>query len=72
MTSTPARDRAIAEHIGPKRTDWLTVNGVKVRLVIEWDADGEQFVRVDADGGDLEGEMPGEYYPRPHDVPSSS
>lgn len=54
-----------ADHIGPTCTDWLTVNGVKVRLVLEWDADGGEYVRLEADGGDLEGEQPGMYYPVP-------
>lgn len=54
-----------ADRIGPWRTDYLTVNGVKVRLVVQQDTDGTEFVVLDADGGYLEGEMPGEYYPVP-------
>jgi hypothetical protein len=47
------------------RTDWLIVNGVKVRLVIGRDADGNEFVELEAENGNLEGEMPGLYYPTP-------
>jgi hypothetical protein len=46
------------------RTDWLIVNGVKVRLVIGRDEDGTEFVELQADGN-LEGVEPGLYYPTP-------
>lgn len=49
----------------PNRTDFLRVNGVKVRLVVEVDGDGCEFVRVDAENGNLEGSEPGVYYPTP-------
>jgi hypothetical protein len=46
-------------------TGWITVNGVKVRLVAECDTDGGEYVRLEAENGDLEGEQPGVYYPLP-------
>lgn len=45
-------------------TPWLTVNEVQVRLrrVVG------DFVRVEAQGGDLEGIAPGDYVPQPTDA----
>ena len=50
----------------PKMTTSITVNGVRVYLVEEHDGDGTAFVRIAFEGGDLEGEQPGMYYPVPH------
>lgn len=47
------------------RTDWLTVNGVKVRLFAGTDRHGAEFVQLEADNGHLVGEQPGLYYPTP-------
>jgi hypothetical protein len=52
------------DRTGAWRTDYLTVNGVRVRLVVQRDDKGVEYVMLDADG-DLEGIEPGVYYPQP-------
>jgi hypothetical protein len=53
-----------AERMGAWRTDYLEVNGVRVRLVVQMDKNGVEYVVLDADGN-LEGLAPGAYYPTP-------
>jgi hypothetical protein len=60
-----------ADRIGAWHTDYITVNGVKVRLVVQQDGDGTEFVMLDAANGNLEGEMPGVYYPTPLEAQAS-
>lgn len=41
----------------------LSVNGCTVSVAHEVDDGGDHYVKLRGDGCDLEGEMPGEYYP---------
>lgn len=60
---TPAAEAHLPREV--EATEFLDVNDTRVRLVVEIDDAGHKRVRLDVRGGDLEGELPGLYYPIP-------